>query len=146
MQSISIGIEVLAFGPELLLTSRQIQVLGLVLGIDLKQSRVLVLVLGIDLKQFRVLILELGIDLGPLEVLVLVLTFSKLVLPTSDLIPINSVPCLYTKGLDTRYLFLDDVFFTGIVRIDSTYFWGNGCRSLMVVKIWSSTMSIPGNQ
>ena len=32
------------------------------------------------------------------------------------LIPINSVPCLYDKGLDTRYVFLHDPFVTGIVR------------------------------
>ena len=32
------------------------------------------------------------------------------------LIPINSVPCLYDKGLKTRYVFLDDPFVTGIVR------------------------------
>ena len=32
------------------------------------------------------------------------------------LIPIDSVPCLYAKGLDTRYIFVEDVFVTGIVR------------------------------
>ena len=32
------------------------------------------------------------------------------------LIPIDSVPCLYAKGLDTPYIFLEDVFVTGIVR------------------------------
>ena len=32
------------------------------------------------------------------------------------LIPINSVHCLYDKGLETNYVFLDDPFVTGIVR------------------------------
>ena len=42
--------------------------------------------------------------------------YPEFVSGSGHLIPINSVPCLYTKGLDTRYLFLDDVFVTGIVR------------------------------
>ena len=32
------------------------------------------------------------------------------------LVPLNRTPCLFQKGLDTRYLFMDDAFVTGLVR------------------------------
>ena len=61
------------------------QGIGIGIDIELFENQVLVLVLGIDLDKSGVLVLVLGIDPGPLEVLVLVLTFSKLVLLTSDI-------------------------------------------------------------
>ena len=78
-KSIGIGIEVLVFGPVLVLvlvlTLRHSRVLVLVLSIDLGQMGVLVLVLGIGLSQIGVLVLVLSIGLSQILVLVLVLRY-----------------------------------------------------------------------
>ena len=76
---IGIGIEVLVFGPVLVLvlvlTLRHSRVLVLILSIDLGQMGVLVLVLGIGLSQIGVLVLVLSIGLSQFLVLVLVLRY-----------------------------------------------------------------------
>ena len=78
-KSIGIGIEVLVFGPVLVLVLvlnlRHSRVLVLVLSIDLGQMGVLVLVLGIGLRQIGVLVLVLSIGLSQILVLVLVLRY-----------------------------------------------------------------------
>ena len=76
-KSIGIGIEVLVFGPVLVLvlTFGHSRVLVLVLSIDLGQMGVLVLVLGIGLSQIGVLVLVLSIGLSQILVLVLVLRY-----------------------------------------------------------------------
>ena len=78
-ESIGIGIEVLMFGPVLVLvlvlTLRHSRVLVLVLSIDLAQMGVLVLVLSIGLSQTGVLVLVLSIGLSQFLVLVLVLRY-----------------------------------------------------------------------
>ena len=78
-KSIGIVIEVLVFGPVLVLvlvlTLRHSRVLVLILSIDLGRMGVLVLVLGIGLSQIGVLVLVLGIGLSQYLVLVLVLRY-----------------------------------------------------------------------
>ena len=78
-KSIGIGIEVLVFGPVLVLvlTLRHSRVLVLVLSIDLGQMGVLVLVLGIGLSRIGVLVLVLSIGLSQFLVLVLVLRYEN---------------------------------------------------------------------